>query len=765
MIDPYEALGVSPEASPEKIKQAYREISRESHPDQNPGDPEAAGRFLDASRAYALLRDPEQRSVYDRTGRWEEDGRRTVDPGVQLAAAMDVFAREVEAASNLPATSDRLGTSQAPVVAVSVTYEEVERGGVRRLPAPCTHCLGSGAQEGSAGERCLPCDGSGRNPDAVQIDIQIPRGVADGDPLPSTASDRYQFAARVLEDERWARNGSDLHVIGRIPYDLAVLGGMLELELPDRTYPLEVEPGTASGHRQRIPGEGLPLSEHGARGDLVITLQVVVPGQVGVLERWLLEARRMKSASTPVRGLAAHVFLIQARAWVVARRRWAEWRSRSDQVSVLRAEKGAAALRSASALLTESDAQLRPLLEDGLRRVATEAARARDQLHMSRARPGSSALASLLVDAAIVVVIGGAVVLGIGYAAPAMAVAGDAPWWDFMGTLHPAIFAVVPFMTGLAAGAITAKVPAGAARTAVGLPLGLIAATAAAAAGSACYAVAMYAFGGVLSPITTILSGVLAITVSILPFLLFPLGMALIASTRAIVNHSEYRRNRRAISRYGVAASRLADHLAAFRQLLAQTDDARQPLASLLERAAPALAREAERRRTGPLNAALAMATPVIITGLWFGSTALAVGSLFSVLPAGTGLGIRLATAAAVTALCALGSLLPDSLLERQQPGQIITGVAMAVAAVVLVGIVSGVGGSGLGLGWLLAGGATAALVLSFRLAESVDTTRTAIVMVLSGAVAIILWPVVLILRVVPSANRSTRDRVALPRF
>jgi molecular chaperone DnaJ len=765
MIDPYEALGVSREASPEKIKQAYREISRESHPDQNPEDPDAAGRFLDASRAYALLRDPEQRSVYDRTGRWEEDGRRPDDPGVQLAEAMDVFAREFEAASSLPATSDRLGTSDAPVVAVSVTYEEVERGGVRRLPAPCVHCAGSGAQDGSAGARCLPCDGSGRAPDAAQIDIRIPRGVADGDPLPSFASDRYQFVARVLEDGRWSRDGSDLHVIGRIPYDLAVLGGMLELQLPGRTYPLEVEPGTVSGHHHRIPGEGLPLSERGARGDLVITLQVVVPGQVGVLERWLLEARRMESASTPVRGLAAYVFLIQARAWAAARRRWSEWRNRNDRASVLRAERGAAALRSAAGLLTESDTQLRPLLEDGLRRIATEAARARDQLHMTRIRPGSSALASFVVDAAMVVILGGAVVLGIRYAAPAMAVAGDAPWWAFMGAMHPAVFAVVPLIAGLAAGAVTAKAPGGAARIAVGLPLGVIAAAAAAAAGSACYAVAMYAFGGVLSPVATILSGVLAITVSILPFLLFPLGAALVAGARAIVSHSEYRRNRRAISKYGIATSHLADHLAAFRHLLAQTDDARQPLASLLERAAPALAREAERRRTGPLNAALAMATPVIITGLWFGATALAVGSLFGVLPAGTGLGLRLATAAAVTALCALGSLLPRSLLERHRPGQIITGVAMAMAAVVLVGIVGGVGGSGPGVGWLLAGGATGALVLSFRLAESVDTTGTAIVMVLSGAVAIILWPVVLFLRVVPSATRSTRDRVALPRF
>jgi molecular chaperone DnaJ len=765
MIDPYQALGVSREASPEKIKQAYRQISRDSHPDQNPGDPEATGRFLDASRAYALLRDPEQRSVYDRTGRWDDEVRRLDDPGVQLAEAMDVFAREFEAASNLPATSDHLGTSEVPVVAVSVTYEEVERGGVRRLPAPCVHCAGSGARDGSAGERCLPCDGSGRAPDAAQIDIRIPRGVADGDPLPSLASDRYQFVARVLEDERWARDGSDLHVIGRIPYDLAVLGGMLELELPVRTYALQVEPGTVSGHHIRIPGEGLPLSERGARGDLVITFQVVVPGQVGVLEQWLLEARRMESASTPVRGLAAYVCLIQARSWAAARGRWSEWRRRGDRASVLRAERGAAALRSASALLTESDAQLRPLLEDGLRRIATEAARARDELHMSRARSGSSALASFVVDAAMVVIIGGAVVLGIRYAAPAMAVAGDAPWWAFMGALHPAIFAVVPLMAGLAAGAITAKVPGGAARMAVGLPLGVVAAAAAAAAGSACYAVAMYAFGGVLSPVTTILSGVLAITMSILPFLLFPLGMALVASVRAIVSHSEHRRHRRAISKYGAATSRLADHLAAFRHLLDQTDDARQPLASLLERAAPALARQAERRRTGPLNAALAMATPVIISGLWFGSTALAVGFLLSVLPAGTAPGLRLATAAAVTALCAMGSLLPPSLLERHRPGGIITAVATAMAALALVGIAGGVGGSGSGFGWLLAGGATAALVLSFRLAESVETTGTAIVMVLSGAVAIILWPVVLILRVVPSGDRSRRERAALPRF
>ncbi len=63
--DYYARLGVQPSASAEKIRAAYRKKARETHPDHNPDDPEAAERFQEVKEAYQVLRDPERRARYD----------------------------------------------------------------------------------------------------------------------------------------------------------------------------------------------------------------------------------------------------------------------------------------------------------------------------------------------------------------------------------------------------------------------------------------------------------------------------------------------------------------------------------------------------------------------------------------------------------------------------------------------------------------------------------------------------------------------------
>ena len=58
--DPYKVLGVSPDASDEEIKQAYRKLAKKYHPDLNPGDQEAARRMQEVNAAYEQIKNPEK---------------------------------------------------------------------------------------------------------------------------------------------------------------------------------------------------------------------------------------------------------------------------------------------------------------------------------------------------------------------------------------------------------------------------------------------------------------------------------------------------------------------------------------------------------------------------------------------------------------------------------------------------------------------------------------------------------------------------------
>ena len=68
MRDPYEVLGLSPGASDEEVKKAYRALAKKYHPDLNPGDKEAEAKFKEVNEAYEVLSDSEKKSRYDQFG-------------------------------------------------------------------------------------------------------------------------------------------------------------------------------------------------------------------------------------------------------------------------------------------------------------------------------------------------------------------------------------------------------------------------------------------------------------------------------------------------------------------------------------------------------------------------------------------------------------------------------------------------------------------------------------------------------------------------
>ena len=60
MEDPYKVLGVTPDASDEEIKRAYRRLAKKYHPDLNPGNQEAARKMQEVNQAYEQIKNPEK---------------------------------------------------------------------------------------------------------------------------------------------------------------------------------------------------------------------------------------------------------------------------------------------------------------------------------------------------------------------------------------------------------------------------------------------------------------------------------------------------------------------------------------------------------------------------------------------------------------------------------------------------------------------------------------------------------------------------------
>ena len=121
--DPYKVLGVSPDASDEEIKQAYRRLAKKYHPDLNPGDQEAARKMQEVNAAYEQIKNPEKAQPspggyggysgydpfgfggYTRTGAAENQG----DPYLRSARQYIRYGRYQEALNTLQATAERGG--------------------------------------------------------------------------------------------------------------------------------------------------------------------------------------------------------------------------------------------------------------------------------------------------------------------------------------------------------------------------------------------------------------------------------------------------------------------------------------------------------------------------------------------------------------------------------------------------------------------------------------------------------------------------------
>lgn len=161
----YDLLGVSPSASDNELKKAYRKAALKYHPDKNPS-PEAAEKFKELSRAYEVLSDDQKREIYDSYG---EEGLNGGGPGGMGGMGVDdIFSQFF--GGGFGGMGGMGGASRGPSRgkdikhSISCTLEELYKGRLAKLALNktvlCKSCEGRGGKEGKV-KQCSTCHGVG----------------------------------------------------------------------------------------------------------------------------------------------------------------------------------------------------------------------------------------------------------------------------------------------------------------------------------------------------------------------------------------------------------------------------------------------------------------------------------------------------------------------------------------------------------------------------------------------------------------------------
>ena len=360
--DYYEVLGVDKNASAEDIKKAYRKKAIQYHPDKNPGDKEAEEKFKEAAEAYEVLSDPQKRQRYDQYGFAGMGGAGGFNGG-QGMNMEDIFSQFGDLfeswgmgggghfssffGGQRGGGGQRVRRGSDLRVRVHVTLEEIATGVDKKIKVkklvPCQDCHGMGSADGSQGDVCPTCKGTGRivrtqrgifgmmqvqdecptchgegriiknkcpkcNGEGVVraeevIDIHIPAGVTGGMQIPvhgkGNAAPNGGVPGDLLvlieeeEHKDFVREGNDLVYNLLLDMPTAILGGQVIIPTLQGEAKITITPGTQPGKVLRMRGKGLPIIDQYARqygtGDMLINVGVYIPEHLSRDEKKMIE--------------------------------------------------------------------------------------------------------------------------------------------------------------------------------------------------------------------------------------------------------------------------------------------------------------------------------------------------------------------------------------------------------------------------------------------------------------------------------------------
>lgn len=170
---------------------------------------------------------------------------------------------------------------------------------------PCATCGGQGVL---ITDPCANCRGAGVERRTREVKVRIPAGVADGQTIRlkgrggpgrngGPAGDLFVKVV-VQPDAIFARRGRDLVVEVPVTFPEAALGTRVRVPTPDGDpVTIKVPAGTASGKVLRVRGRGVETK--GGRGDLLVTIAVVIPTELNDEQRAAVEALAAATEGSP----------------------------------------------------------------------------------------------------------------------------------------------------------------------------------------------------------------------------------------------------------------------------------------------------------------------------------------------------------------------------------------------------------------------------------------------------------------------------------
>lgn len=348
--DYYEVLGVQKGASKDQIKDAYRKLAMQFHPDRNK-EAGAEERFKEISEAYAVLSDDQKRQTYDNLGHQGFDQRYTSEDifrGADFDSVFrdmgfgDIFRTFFGGGGGFQGFEERT-RGQDLAYNLEITLEEAAKGTEKEIEIPrterCEVCGGSGANPGTSAKICPRCGGAGKIQNLrkagfatyVQVSacptckgkgriidspcnnchgaglvrmrrkitVKVPMGIDEGYQLrlrgegemvssDGDPGDLY-VVVHVKQNPQFIREGDDLFYVAIITYPQAALGADISVPTLEGPTTIKVHPGTQVGETITLRGKGMPRFRGYGRGDLLVRIGISVPEKLTAPQKALLE--------------------------------------------------------------------------------------------------------------------------------------------------------------------------------------------------------------------------------------------------------------------------------------------------------------------------------------------------------------------------------------------------------------------------------------------------------------------------------------------